>query len=136
MTSINLQIKKILAALIIILGLMSPALAPSASAQSLFNPAKKDACAGAQLTVDSGPNCTEGARGTVGLTIRKAIDFITIIVGIASVIMIIISGFRFITSNGDSARVTSARNNLIYAIVGLVIVAFAQGIVKLVLINI
>jgi hypothetical protein len=55
------------------------------------------------------------------------------IVGIMSVIMLIISGIRFVTAGGDSNHVASAKNTLIYALVGLVIVAFAQIIVKLVL---
>lgn len=54
------------------------------------------------------------------------------IVGIISVIMIVYGGFKYITSGGDSSKVTSAKNAIIYAIIGLVIVAAAQFIVKFV----
>jgi hypothetical protein len=47
--------------------------------------------------------------------------------------MIIYGGFRYITSGGDSGRVGSAKNTLIYAIVGLIIVALAQLIVNFVI---
>ena len=46
--------------------------------------------------------------------------------------MIIIGGLRYITSNGDSGNVTNAKNTILYAIVGLVIVALAQLIVRFV----
>jgi hypothetical protein len=47
--------------------------------------------------------------------------------------MIIIGGFRYITAGGDSNNVSAAKNTIIYAIIGLVIVAFAQIIVQFVL---
>ena len=57
----------------------------------------------------------------------------SIIVGATSVIMIIYGGFRYVTSGGESGRVGAAKNALLYAIVGLVIVAIAQLIVHFVL---
>jgi hypothetical protein len=47
--------------------------------------------------------------------------------------MVIIGGFRYIVSNGDSNGVSGAKNTILYAIVGLVIVLFAQVIVRFVL---
>ena len=47
--------------------------------------------------------------------------------------MIIIGGFRYIISSGDSGQITSAKNTILYAIVGLVIVLFAQLIVRFVI---
>ena len=47
--------------------------------------------------------------------------------------MIIVAGIKFITSQGEPSNVASAKNTILYAIVGLVIVAFAQIIVKFVL---
>jgi Flp pilus assembly pilin Flp len=55
------------------------------------------------------------------------------IIGAVSVIMIIYGGFRYITSGGDSNGVTAAKNTILYAIIGLVIVALAQIIVNFVL---
>jgi hypothetical protein len=63
----------------------------------------------------------------------KITNVFSIIVGAASVIMIIYGGFRYVTSGGESGRVGAAKNALLYAIVGLVIVAIAQLIVHFVL---
>lgn len=55
------------------------------------------------------------------------------IIGAVSVIMIIYGGFRYIISGGDSNGVTAAKNTILYAIIGLVIVVLAQVIVNFVL---
>jgi hypothetical protein len=47
--------------------------------------------------------------------------------------MIVFGGFKYITSGGDSNNVSGAKNTIIYAIIGLVIVALAQLIVHFVL---
>ena len=52
---------------------------------------------------------------------------------VTAVMMIIVGGFRYITSGGASDSVSSAKNTIIYAIVGLVVVALAQFIVQFVL---
>jgi hypothetical protein len=62
-------------------------------------------------------------------------QIIAIFVGVAAVIVIIVSGLRFVTSSGDPSAVASARQALIYAIVGLVVAAAAQAIVSLVLVK-
>jgi len=56
-----------------------------------------------------------------------------VIVGIAAVIMIIVGGFRYITSGGNDASVTSAKNTILYAVIGLIVVALSQLIVRFVL---
>ena len=63
----------------------------------------------------------------------KIVGIFSIIVGIVAVIMIIYGGFRYITSGGESGSVSNAKNTLIYAIIGLIIVALAQFIVHYVL---
>lgn len=68
----------------------------------------------------------------IGL-IRTAIQIITLILGVAAVIVIILSGLKYITAGGDANAVQAARRTLIYALVGLLIAAIAQSIVSLVL---
>lgn len=75
----------------------------------------------------------EDPSKSVNDTIADIVNIFSVIVGIVAVIMIIYGGFRYITSGGDSGKITDARNTIIYAIVGLVIVAFAQFVVKFVL---
>ncbi len=65
--------------------------------------------------------------------VRTIVNLFSLIVGIIAVIMIVYGGFKYITSGGDSGNVTGAKNTILYAIIGLVIVALAQFIVRFVL---
>lgn len=65
--------------------------------------------------------------------ITKAVQIITIITGIAAVVVMIISGFNIISSGGNPENVAKARRGLIYALAGLIIAALAQIIVSFVL---
>jgi hypothetical protein len=47
--------------------------------------------------------------------------------------MIIIGGLRYVTSGGKQESVTSAKNTILYAVIGLVIIALAQIIARFVL---
>jgi cytochrome bd-type quinol oxidase subunit 2 len=86
----------------------------------------------------SGSNCNSNSgsgEDTLTAIAKKVVNIFSLIVGVAAVFMIIFGGFRYITSGGDSGRVGNAKNTLIYAIVGLIIVALAQAIVHFVLNN-
>jgi hypothetical protein len=67
--------------------------------------------------------------------ITKIIDILSALVGAAAVIMLIVGGFRYVTSAGSEKSVESAKKTILYALVGLVIVALAQVIVHFVLNN-
>lgn len=75
---------------------------------------------------------TTGATDVNGI-IKTIINVFSFIVGLVAVIMIIYGGFRYITSGGDSGNIGNAKNTIIYAIIGLVVVALAQFIVQFVL---
>ena len=81
--------------------------------------------------VDCSSSAVSG--NTIGKAAKTLVNVFSIIVGVVAVVMVIYGGFRYITSGGDSGRVGNAKNSLIYAIVGLVIVALAQVIVHFVL---
>lgn len=80
-------------------------------------------------------SCREEGNDSFSFIIRRVINIFSILVGAVSVIMIIIGGFRYIISGGDSSGVSGAKNTILYAIVGLVIVVFAQVIVRFILSN-
>lgn len=128
--------KNILFASLISLFLLSFSSINSVSAQNT----KKDLCSGANLDLSGSSGCKVDSQGEdvnseeeLNNLIQNIVNIFTIIVGIVAVIMIIVGGFNFITSGGDSSKVTSARNTIIYAIIGLVIVVFAQVIARFVL---
>ena len=91
---------------------------------------------GSGLTTGTGTNCTAATdTGTQKIQdiVTLIVNIFSVIVGIVAVIMIVVGGFKYITSGGDSGNITSAKNTIVYAIIGLVIVALAQFIVKFVL---
>lgn len=94
-------------------------------------------CAGANGTVDpNAASCnvdSQAATDNVQNLVTKVLNIFSWIVGVVSVIMIIFGGFKYITSGGDAGGVTGAKNTILYAIVGLVIVALAQVIVRFVI---
>jgi cytochrome bd-type quinol oxidase subunit 2 len=94
-------------------------------------------CDGAEdLQFGGGDDCGavgDEAQGQVNSLITDVINIFSVIVGVIAVIMIIIGGFRYIVSGGDSGNVTNAKNTILYALIGLVIVAFAQFVVKFIL---
>ncbi len=64
--------------------------------------------------------------------VKIVIDTMLYIIGIISVIMIIFGGIKYATSAGDTSKVTSAKNTLIYSVVGLLVAILAFAIVNFV----
>jgi hypothetical protein len=97
---------------------------------------KTSACGGLnQLDSSTKEDCSNLDTGSSGIesVVRGIVNILSIIVGVAAVIVVIISGFRFITSAGDASKVGGAKNALVYALVGLAIAALAQLLVHFVL---
>jgi hypothetical protein len=75
------------------------------------------------------PNPIFGPNGFL----TTAIQIIAYIVGIASIIMIIISALRMVLSGGEPSTVSSARSAVLYSLIGVAIAVAAQAIVVFVL---
>ena len=65
--------------------------------------------------------------------VSNIISVVLGVLGLVAVVVIIIGGISFITSQGDSSKVTKARNTILYGVVGLVIALLAYAIVNFVL---
>ena len=65
--------------------------------------------------------------------LRLTLNLLSAIVGVIAIFMIIIGGLKYILSSGNSEKTNEAKNNIMYAAIGLVIVALAQIIVKFIL---
>lgn len=63
----------------------------------------------------------------------RAVQIVTLVTGAVSVIMIIVGGFKYVVSGGDSSATKSAKDTILYAVIGLVIALFAQIIITFVL---
>ncbi|HSX43540.1 MAG TPA: hypothetical protein VLF59_05660, partial [Candidatus Saccharimonadales bacterium] len=64
-----------------------------------------------------------------GGILMKASLVIATLAGIAAVIILLVSGFNYIMSNGDASKAASARQAIIGAAVGLIIIMAAEGII-------
>ena len=64
--------------------------------------------------------------------IKTVVNVLLWAVGILSVIMIIFSGLRYITSAGDASKTKSAQSTLTYSVVGLIVAIMAYAIVNMV----
>lgn len=103
----------------------------AATATCPASASQQNACAG--LTQLNGSvDCSSGASTGVSKIITTVVNILSIIVGFVAVIMIIVAGFKYITSSGDSNNINSAKNTLIYVLVGVLIVVMAQAIVHFV----
>ena len=65
--------------------------------------------------------------------VKTVVNVLLWAVGILSVIMIIFSGFRYITSAGDASKTKSAQSALTYSVVGLIVAIMAYAIVNMVI---
>jgi hypothetical protein len=114
--------------------LLVPALAAVTVSTVTADNITSNLCTGSNSATGGTGDCTAGgATSSIEGIASTVVTVFSIIVGIVAVIMVIYGGFRYITSGGSSERITGAKNSLIYAIVGLLIVALAQLIVHYVL---
>jgi hypothetical protein len=99
------------------------------------------------IALDPFPPCTAGATSSVCTAQNdklfgpnsiwtRILDTFTFVIGSISVLVIIIGGIRYVTSGGDQAGITSAKNTILYAVIGVIIAMMAYGIVHFVVSNI
>jgi hypothetical protein len=138
LASIKRSVKRSVFVVLAILsvGLSIPVMAPpaAASAQNLFNPI----CNIPGVDTSSSTVCHDQNTqknpfsGTDGV-LYKVASLLAFGVGVASVVMVIVGGLKYIFSSGESARIDSARNTIIYALVGLLVSLVAQGLIVFVI---
>ncbi len=63
-------------------------------------------------------------------TMQVIIDVVLGLIGLLAVIVIIIGGVTFVTSQGDAAKVTKGKNTILYGVIGLVVALLAFAIVN------
>lgn len=81
--------------------------------------------------------CTGGDKlFGAGSIWNRILNTVTYVAGAVAVLMIIIGALRYTLSGGDQGSLTSAKNTIIYAAVGLVLAVMANAIVNFILINI
>lgn len=139
MKSIVTTVSKLLIVPMMVLGLATFTLAPSAYAQSTDDGTDDTTEAtrtcntnSTNIGVKTGSRCasSDDQRGNLGNVIEIVTNVLLFIIGAVAVIMIIIGGFRYVTSNGDSSQLTAAKNTILYSVVGLIVALLAFAIVR------
>ena len=77
------------------------------------------------ITVPEGPDLFEVVKNLLNTTFS--------VVGVIAVIMMIIGGFHYMTSQGSPEKVQKGKNTILYGIIGMIIVLSAFAIVNFVL---
>jgi predicted permease len=92
-------------------------------------------CNGADVKISDQPCSNTDSQGldTLAKVATRVINTLSLIVGIVAVVMIMVGGLRYVTSGGSDTSVTSAKNTILYAIIGLIVVALSQVLVHFIL---
>lgn len=64
-----------------------------------------------------------------GSVIQTIINIVVTIAGAVALLIIVIAGFRYMLASGDPGKTAEARKTIIYASIGLVVIAAAYSIV-------
>ena len=118
--------KIITAALILILGAATMTFGTTLAEAASCGSASE--CINQGMTA-SGTSSTPKSLGSILTTVTNILLFL---MGAVSVIMIIIGGFRYVTSQGDQTQMQSAKNTILYAVIGLIVAIAAYAIVSFV----
>lgn len=116
--------------LLALFGLVGLFAAPMASAQ-LFDEVCNEpgASSSAACQDTSGDDPITGEDGLI----LRIISIVSVVGGIIAVVIIMYGGFQYITSGGDPGKTTGARNTILYAVIGLLVIALAQAVVSFIL---
>ena len=119
-------LKKVVASVAVVLALAVGYLAPTAYAAD---------CNVVNAGISQGADCTKPTNAPSQLFGANSI-FVTVtnillfIIGAIAVIMLIIGGIRYVVSAGDQTAVTSAKNTILYAIIGIIVAFLAYAAVN------
>ena len=117
------KLRLVLASLITITGLLSVPILAVSTASAADDAASK---------ILEGQQKVGGSDNKTSLEdqIKVVVNVMLFILGAIAVIMIIIGGIRYATSNGDSNTIKAAKDTILYAVIGLVVAILSYAIVN------
>ena len=74
-----------------------------------------------------------GANGSLMDSIKLILNAVFGIIGVIAVIMIILGGISYATSQGDPGKVKKGKDTILYGVIGLIVALLAFAIVNFVL---
>ena len=116
--------KKVIIAVIIAVGLVAVPATIDAYA----------ACSTPAACIQDGVKGTgSGGSTDINKLLGTVVNIILFVLGAAAVIMIVIGGFRYVVSQGDSSAIKGAKDTILYSVIGLIVAILAYAIVNFVL---
>jgi len=122
------KIKQFLLASIMSFGLVVPFALP-VSAIDVF-----DQCTDVEIESSICESSTEGeSEDSLPSMAEIIVNTLLALLGMVSVVMIVIGGFRYTLSRGEASEIKTAKDIILYSAVGLIVAALAYAIVNFVL---
>lgn len=105
--------------------LLAPSMASAATPIVNGNNCQGSAANSAICQGNTTGNPLVGPNGLLG----KVTRIVAVFGGAVAVIMIMVGGLMYVLSDGDSGKISNAKNTVVYALVGLVVIGTAQSII-------
>jgi len=86
-----------------------------------------------QCSKNGGSSVCKAKNDSFGSMIKNVVSMLLYLLGAVSALMIVIGGIRYATSNGDAGAVKSAKDTILYSIIGLVVAILSFTIVNFVI---
>ncbi|QQR51003.1 hypothetical protein IPF89_04510 [Candidatus Saccharibacteria bacterium] len=95
-------------------------------------------CTSAATCIGTGANTAGGSgqNGDLGGLIKTVVNTLLYVLGAAAVLMSVIGGIRYVTSQGDPAHIKSAKDTILYSVIGLIVAILAYALVNFVVTNV
>ena len=124
------KIRSVVLSFAVLIGLV----APIASSVSVYADTATT-CSSPADCISKGPDSIKSGDTDKSLQdyIKIIVNVLLFILGAIAVIMIIIGGIRYTTSNGDASATKSAKDTILYAVIGLIVAILAFAIVNFVI---
>lgn len=131
------KLLKIISGIVIVLVLAVPAVVQAGAQRNQLCPDVKppDMSQDAFDKIRASEACAfqyDPIAGPGGL-ISDVTNIVAVAAGIAAVVMIMVGGYKFITSTGDSSKVQEAKKTIMWSVIGLVVIVLARSIIVFVL---
>ena len=97
-------------------------------------PVQAASCGSTKQCIDQGLSAsgTSSTPNSLSSVLTTVTNILLFLMGAISVIMIIVGGIRYATSQGDQTQMQSAKNTILYAVIGVVVSIAAYAIVSFV----
>lgn len=73
------------------------------------------------------------ARGGLIPSVLNIVNGLLVVAGIAASIYLVVGGVRYITSQGEEGETEKAKNTILYALIGLIVIALSAAIVNFII---